>query len=130
MKKTLIAIAVASLFYVSDAMAQTAPATGKRTRMAQDSTHRRGDRAGHNFREMEKLTAKDLPASTTSFIKSKYPNAEMKRIAKSKDNQYFVVLTETDKPRHMLIADSKGNILKDREMPAHKGGRHSDKKQS
>ncbi len=129
MKKTLIAIAVASLFYVSDAMAQTAPATGKRARMQQDSTHRGGDRGGHNFREMEKLTAKDLPASTTSFIKSKYPNAEMKRIAKSKDNQYFVVLTETDKPRHMLIADSKGTILKDREMPARKGGRGG-KKQS
>ena len=130
MKKTLIALAVASLFYVSDAMAQTATTTGKRARMQQDSTHRRGDRAGNRFREMEKLTAKDLPASTTSFIKSKYPNAEMKRIARSKDNQYFVVLTETDKPRHMLIADSKGNIIKDREMPARKGGRHGDKKQS
>jgi hypothetical protein len=129
MKKTLIAIAVASFFYVSDSIAQTAPATGKRARMQQDSTHRRGDRGGHNFREMEKLTAKDLPASTTSFIKSKYPNAEMKRIAKSKDDKYFVVLTETDKPRHMLIADSKGNILKDREMPARKGGRGG-KKQS
>ncbi len=123
MKKTLIALAVASLFYVSDAMAQTATKTGKRARMQQDSTNQRGGRGGANFREMEQLTAKDLPASTTSFIKSKYPNAEMKRIAKSKDDKFYVMLTETDKPRHMLIADSKGTIIKDREMPARKGGR-------
>ncbi len=89
MKKTLIALAVASLFYVSDVMAQTAPAAGKRAKMAQDSTHRRGQRGGQNFREMEQLTTNDLPASTTSFIKSKYPNAEMKRIAKSKDNKFY-----------------------------------------
>ena len=112
MKKTIIAIAFISLFYVSDSMAQGRRGGNKNARMTQDSSQAAGSRRG----QMERVAEKDLPAATLSAIKKAYPNAEMKRIAKNEKGDFSVVLTETDKPRRVLVLSSTGEILKDREM--------------
>ena len=117
MKRTIIAIAFVSLFYVSDALAQGRRGGHKNNRMTQDSSQTTGSRRG----QMERVAEKDLPAAALSAIKNAYPNAEMKRIAKNEKGNFNVVLTETDKPRRVVVLSSTGEILKDREMPAREG---------
>ena len=110
MKKTIIAIAFISLFYVSDSMAQGRRGSGQRTRMPQDTTQM--------LARGERLTAADLPAAVVSSIKKAYPDAQMKRISKNKQGNFNVVLTQTDQPRHLLVLSNAGEMMKDRKMPA------------
>jgi|GEM_PF-4698325 len=116
MKKTIIAAAIVSMFYVSDSMAQGRRG-GQQNRMPADSSQT--TMRGRGNREL--LAEKDLPANAVSAIKSQYPDAQMKRIMKNKKGNYNVVLTQTDKPRRMLEVDSKGSIVNAREMPARGG---------
>ncbi|RYC70508.1 hypothetical protein [Spirosoma sordidisoli] len=119
MQKTLIATVFVFLFYLSDATAQQRRhgRDGQQARTQQDSTRGPGGR----FRQMEPVTAAELPATVAPFVKQTYPNADMKRIAKSKEGRFYVVLAETDKPRRLLIVDSKGEIVENREMPIRNG---------
>lgn len=119
MQKTLIATAFLSLFFLTTTMAQDRKGGGggRRVGMQQDSA--RGPMA--QFRDMEQVAEKDLPASLSPYIKQTYPNATVRRMGKTKAGKFVVVLTETDKPRRVLVADSKGEILQNREMPARNG---------
>ena len=115
MKKTLIAAAIITLFYVSDSMAQGR--RSQRNRMSSDSSQTMMQGRGNR----EILAEKDLPTAAVSTIKSQYPDAQMKRIVKNKKGNFNVVLIQTDKPRRVLEVDSQGGIVNDREMPARDG---------
>ncbi len=119
MQKTLIATAFLFVFSLSASMAQDRPAKGGGRRAGAQQDSARGPMA--QFRDMEQVAEKDLPASLGPYIKQTYPNATVRRMGKTKEGKFVVVLTETDKPRRVLVADSKGEILQNREMPARNG---------
>lgn len=79
-------------------------------------SEQRGGGAGQGrFRDMTPVEASALPAPVTTYLKEKYPKAEVRRAMQDTDQNYHVMIM-ADTTRKRLVFDAKGTFKEEMAM--------------
>jgi hypothetical protein len=82
-----------------------------------------GGGGGGRFRDMTPVEASALPAPITNYVKEKYPQVNVRRTFKDKEENYHVMVVAADSTRKRLVFDAKGAFKEEQAMPARGGQR-------